>query len=358
MLKKTLLLAVAGMLLGGHLPCYAQPDKTANPLLVHSNAPVQFKNVTAKVIRDASAQAISKANTLVQQIVEVPAGGKTFANTMMVFDEVNYALSDLQSKVYLIASTYSDDSTRNAAIAEAGNLDIFFKNLYLNEGLYKAIKSYSTVAALLRPDQQKFLNETVFSFEKNGMKLNKDDRSTLSAINEKITTLGLQFDKNIAEWNDSLVFTAAQLKGVPAEFLTKWKKGKDRYVVSTITSNYSAVVENADNEDIRKSMYMRYMSRAYPGNVQVLDSLLYYRDKYAKKLGFTTYAEYALADKMAAKPANVWSFENDLISKLTPNVTKELATLGQVKTQGGAGSPVINQWDMAYYNKKLLNQKY
>ncbi|MEJ7679423.1 MAG: M3 family metallopeptidase [Segetibacter sp.] len=91
----------------------------------------------------------------------------------------------------------------------------------------------------------------------------------------------------------------------------------------------------------------------------MLDSLFYYRHKFANKLGFRSYAEYAVVDKMAASPAHVWKFENDLVAKLTPFVTDQMNELKQLKKQLNPDlTDSIYEWDLSYYRKKLLDTKY
>ena len=79
----------------------------------------------------------------------------------------------------------------------------------------------------------------------------------------------------------------------------------------------------------RRQMYYKYNNRAYPKNMTVLDSLLYYRKQYAAKLGYNSYAAYKLTDKMAGVPQAVWNFENGLAEKLAPKVTSDLASITQ-----------------------------
>jgi Zn-dependent oligopeptidase len=62
---------------------------------------------------------------------------------------------------------------------------------------------------------------------------------------------------------------------------------------------------------------------------------------------------------MAAKPENVWAFENDLIQKLTPLVTDEMKTLKAFKKEVSPTEPeTFESSDFAYYSKKMLNAKY
>src|SRR5205085_2778771 len=141
----------------------------------------------------------------------------------------------------------------------------------------------------------------------------------------KLTKLGIEFDRNIAESKDSVEFTETELKGVLAATKTPWKRANGKYMVYINGPNYSEVMSNADDQEVRKKIFVHYNNRAYPKNLVTLDSLFFYRDKFAKLLGFDSYAAYSVVDKMAGSPAKVWAFEKDLVSKLTPNVTKELA---------------------------------
>lgn len=333
----------------------------SNPLLVRSSERIQFNKVTAPVIRQAVASLIDVSNVRVKRISDVPAKAQTSANTLMAFDELYYDLGDLSMKLGLIASTYPDDSARDAANNEAERLSVYVNNLFLNEGLYKALKQFASASTSkqIKPNHEKFLRETILLFEKNGMKLTAPQRKELQVLNEKIISYGIQFDRNLAEYKDSVQFTEEELKGVPASTKDPWKRANGKYMVTVNGPNATEVLSNADSDATRRTMYLRYNNRAYPKNIKVLDSLFYYRQQFAKKLGFKSYAEYALIDKMAATPATVWSFEYDLIDKLTSHVTEELNELRQVKHQLQPNvSDSIYEWDLSYYRKKLLDTKY
>lgn len=332
-----------------------------NPLLVHSNAPIAFNKVNATIIRDAVNRIISLSDARVKKITSIKENAQTLANTLMAADELNYDINDLSIKLSLISSTYPDDSTRNAANSEAQKLSVYANNLFLNEALYNSLKRYasSAPAKQLKPSHQKFLRETILFFEKNGMKLSTGERQQVQQLNEKLIGFGVQFDRNIAEYKDSIEFSEKELEGVPQNTKAPWKRANNKYMVYVNGPNYTEVMTNANNSDTRKAMLLRYNNRGYPKNIETLDSLFYYRNQFAKKLGFTSYAGYALADKMAASPANVWKFENDIIDRLSPLVTNELNDLRELKHLQHPEMPdTIFDWDMAYYRKKLLDTKY
>lgn len=332
-----------------------------NILLTHSNNPIVFDKVDAPVISEAVTQLIKISDERIKKIVEVSKDKQTISNILLATDELYYNLSDLQQKLGLIAATYTDDTARDIANSENDKLSVYAINILLNEPLYKALKYFETSASAknLNPSEKKFIHETILSFEKNGMKLNPEERKKLEAINKKAIELGSAFDKNIAESKDSVQFTLDQLKGIPQDVLDTWKTADGNYVVYVNGPNYIKISQYAEGDYARRTMYIHYNNRAFPTNMEVLDSLFYYRDQMAHTLGYKSYAEYALVDEMAKTPETVWKFQNDLVEKLSPLVTKELTVLKDLKkhhTPTGADS--LFAWDISYYSKMLLDTKY
>ena len=339
----------------------AQNQMLSNPLLIHSNNPIPFNKINAANIKDATSALIKVTDQRVKAITAIPAGKKTVANTLMPFDELNYDLNDLSAKISLVSSTYADDATRNEANDQIQVLGSYGSDLYLNEPLYKALKTFSlsATAKTLSPTQKKFLNENIIAFEINGMKLDQKGRDALKITNDKIIEFGNQFDKNIAEFKDSIEFSLADLQGLHEQTIKPWKRANGKYMLRINGPNYLDIMKYADIEATRRAMYLKYQNRAYPANMATLDSLFFYRQKLADQLGYKTYAEYALVTKMAKKPEKVWAFLDDLKDKLTPHVGPELDELKALKKeQHPEAAAVINAWDIYYYENRLLDSKY
>ncbi len=357
MLKKILFMAAL-------LPCaagYAQTNTTTNPLLIHSNQPIHYESIDATAIKEATTDVIAKCDKEIKAITAIPAGKQTVANTLMQFDELSYDLSDLITKIGVVASTYGEDKTRDEANAQEEKLSSYGSDIYLDVSLYKALKGFagSAIAKTLRPDQKKFLRETLVSFEINGTKLDDAGRAALKKTNEKIISYGTQFDKNIAEYKDSARFTAKEVQGVPEPIARSWKRADGSYIVTVNGPNYINILKYADDPNTRRIMLLKYQNRAYPANIKALDSLFFYRQQLADELGFKTYAEYALVQKMAAKPSSVWHFLDDLHDKLTPHVPEANAELKAFKHKLNPELPdTLYAWDGSYYGKKLLDAKY
>lgn len=331
--------------------------KHSNPLLAHTSTPIPFDRIDTAIIDDATKTILEQAEATIKNLKSVKT--PTFENTVKAFDELQYPINNLSLKLSLIASTYQDDVIRNDAQSQTEKLSLYLSNLYLDEGLYNALKSYAKIARNLPPNHAKVLRENLVTFEKNGMKLDAAARKDLKKLNEKLVYYGSQFDKNVASFKDSVTFREADLKGIPDPIKSEWKKADGSYNVIINGPNYSNISKYAASSEARKTMLLHYMNRAYPENMKVLDSLFYYRDVYAKRLGFRSYSAYSVLDKMAGTPEKVWSFLDDLGAKLKDQAAAEIEELSDLKKQlDPALDSRIYEWDLAYYQNQLLDTKY
>ncbi|MEJ0080181.1 MAG: M3 family metallopeptidase, partial [Puia sp.] len=341
-------------------PAYSQPPVKENPLLIHSNNPIAWNNVNANVIRNAVEQVVQLSDQRVKNIVGTVKPGTGPGSTLVALDHLFYDIYDLDMKMQLISNSSPSDSTRNAAERGDQVLTDYQTALSLNEPLYKTIKAYNSQSGpSLKPNQKKFIQEQIQYLENNGMKLDSVDRKELQAIKDKITLLGIEFDRNIGTSRDSLRFSETDLQGIPDNLKLKWKRPDGEYILYINAPNAEDISKYAVSDATRRQMYYRYNNRAYPKNIAVLDSLLYYRKQYAGKLGYNSYAAYKLTDKMAGIPQAVWNFEYGLAEKLAPKVTSDLASIRGIKHQMHPELPdTIFAWDVEYYKNILLDTKY
>jgi thimet oligopeptidase len=319
-----------------------------------------FAKVTPAMIEEAVTNTIGNADSLIKQVSSIAPGKHTVENTLVALDRLTYDISNLIMKLNLIQSTSTIAEVRNSANDEVNRLRIYSITISLNEPFYKALVGLQNEAGKkLTAPQQKLLTESIEGFERQGMKLPEEKRKELEAVNAKVIQLGSVFQRNIAESRDSIYFAAEELEGVPQADRNAWKQPDGRYLVYVNTPNYVTIGENADVPETRRKFYLAYSNRAYPANISVLDSLLYYRNVLANKLGFRSFAEYALDDKMAEKPANAWKFQDDLQEKLEPHVTREMAIMRELKKQLHPQlGDTVHAWDVNYYTRKLKDERY
>ena len=314
---------------------YSQSAKKidSNPFIGYTNSPLQLDKLTVEVLEQASAAFYKIQGERIKLITSVPKGTHNFTNSLAVFDKIQAANNEWMARNMVISYTSTSEALRDKASSEGEKINAFSSNIFLNRELYLAVANFaaSYSSKKLLPDQKKYLEETLFAFEKNGMKFSESSRKEVAVLNERVSKLEAQFGNNIFGVADSLLLNDDDVRGIPPDVSKRWKKSGDSYIVQITEMNYRDVMKYADKDSIRHRIYLHYKNRAYPANSFVLDSMLYYRQLLATKLGFSSYASYKLADKMAANSQNVWNFLDDLVNRLKPAITSNINELRRIK---------------------------
>src|SRR5205814_785099 len=185
---------------------------------------------------------------------------------------------------------------------------------------------------------------------------------------KQLAKLGTDFDTNIANAKRPVVFTKAELEGMPEDFLSKpgIKTGDDTYtVLANVTWQFNAVEENAKSEATRKKLYIARETLAMEKNVPLLNQMLTLRNKIALRLGYKSWDDFQTEPRMAKTGAAAQNYIDDLVAGIEPKFAAELSELQKMKqldaqpSEGGAfAAPRINIWDWRYYQNQLKKQKF
>jgi thimet oligopeptidase len=331
-----------------------------NPLLYALNEPVRFADIALEHLPAAEQAAVARTQAQLQQIYQVPAAARTFTNTMLAYDELLDQLGQTTSFLFLLMSVCANAPRRDQARASVEALEKFGNQLALDEDLYRAVKEYAQTpeAAALGGWQAKFLHETVRNFERDGFALPKPERDELKKLQDQLTELGNQFYKHIAEHQDELVLTEAEMAGLPADYQQARRRDDGSYTVGLDYPSYQPFMQYAHNAEARKQLYIKFLNRAKATNLPVLADILRLRRQVAQRLGYPTYAAYRQAVLMAKQPRTVWDFENDLWAKVRPKAQADYQELLQVKQGQEATAQALMPWEQGYYRTQLLRDKY
>jgi len=337
-------------------------SSSANPLLGKFNDVIQFADLTAEHIKEATDVSIKEARESLTKLYAIPKEQRTFDNTMLELDNIYNKAGNVYGSVYLMGSTHPDDAARNQADEGKAEFAKFFNEISLDENLYRAVKDYSETAEAksLTGYKARFTQKTVEDFERNGFALPKEKRDELKAINDKLADLTILFQKNIAEVSDYLMVDETEIDGLQEDYKNARRQEDGKYKIDLTYPSYVPFMKFSNSESARKKLYTLYNNRAATKNPEVLIKVLILRQQMAELLGFKTYAEYRTGDRMAKTPQNVWDFENNLIDKLKEKAQidyDELLSVKRVKL-GDETIDVIQPWESGYYNNILLKEKY
>ena len=339
----------------------AQSD-SGDPLPGKFNQPIEFANLTPEYVQQASDLAISQAKESFEKLYAIPKEQRTFDNTMLELDNIFNSVGNVANTINLMSNVHPNDAIRDKAVECDVMFSKFFNEVELDENLYRAVKDYSESAEAksLTGYKAKFVQETVEDFERNGFALSKEKRDHLKEINDKLSDLSIMFRKNIADVDDYLIVKETQIEGLQEEYKNARRQEDGSYKIDLSYPSYIPFMKFSNSEETRKELYTMFNNRAAKSNLEVLIKVLMLRKEMAELLGFKTYADYRVGDRMAKLPQNVWDFENNLVDRLKEKAQMDYDELLVVK-RGKLGDEtidVIQPWESGYYNNILLKEKY
>jgi thimet oligopeptidase len=305
---------------------------------------------------------ITNANAALDQIGRLQPPDVNFNNTLRALDDVNYGISLTENRLEIIKETSTDAALRDAATDQIKVIEEWAVGLDYREDVYRAVKAYAGTRPQLAGEDAKLLKDTMRDYTRAGLDLPKEQRDEVEALRKKLSGLTTDFETHVTQAEHKMTFSKAALAGVPDDFLSQKGVTNDDgtfSIMANITWHFLTVMENATNEKTRLQLQTARDNLAKAENVPLLQQILVLRDTLAHKLGYKTWADYAIEIKMAGTAARAEDFLEKLKAGLQPKFDAEIAEFRALKVRetGEAGAQ-IHLWDWRYYANQLKKDKY
>ena len=363
--KRTL--AVAGAALCLLSAC----DNTMNPLLTDSTLPYgapQFDKIKTEHYLPAFEQAITEAKAEIDAIVNNP-DSPTFENTVAALDEAGGRLNDVASIFYNLMEADTNEEMQAVAEKVSPMMTEYSMYVSLNEPLFARVKAVHESAEGLEPDQARLLEKTWKSFVRGGANLGAEDKETYSKLSEQLSLLTLQYGKNVLAATNAFTMNIteeADLEGLSdfvreAAAQTAKSKEMEGWAFDLSAPSYGAFMKYSTHRDLRQKMWMAYNTRATEGensNIDLCRQIAELRLKIANILGYETYADYALEERMAKNPQTVNEFIEKLLAPSLPAAKAEVKELYEYARSNGFEDTEIQPWDFGFWSEKLMAARY
>lgn len=365
-MRKTLLTAVAvatSIMTQAQNPFFEEFKGTP-----HGTAP--FDRISLSHYEPAIDRGIKLGLQGVDKIVNNPEA-PTFENTIVALENAGQDLDRVLNVFYPLESAMSDDAFMELSVKITPRLSEYSTSISLNEGLWERIKTVYDNADTTRlsPEDRMLLKRTYESFTRKGALLQGADREKYSKLSSRLSELTTTFGQNtLKELNTYKIWLKAEdLDGltesaVEAAALAAKENGREgEYLFTLDAPVYSAFMKNSSRRDLREKMWRLYSGRNIKGeynNIPVMKEIAETRLAIANLLGYRTYADYSLANTMAAKTENVYKLLNSLRDAYKPAQKAEFAELEAFATKMEGKPMQLKPWDYSYYSNKLRNAKY
>ena len=356
---------------GGILCLLSSCDNKMNPLLTDSTLPYgapQFDKIKTEHYLPAFEQAITEAKAEIDAIVNDP-DAPTFENTIAALDEAGGRLNDAAGIFYNLMEADTNDQMQGIAEKVSPMMTEYSMYVSLNEPLFARVKAVHESAEGLEPDQARLLEKTWKSFVRSGANLGAEDKGTYSKLSEQLSLLTLQYGKNVLAATNALTLNLteeADLEGLPdfvreAAVETAKSKEMEGWAFDLSAPSYGAFMKYSTRRDLRQKMWMAYNTRATEGensNIELCRQIAESRLKIANILGYETYADYALEERMAKNPQTVNEFIQKLLEPSLPAAKAEVKELYEYARANGFEDSEIQPWDFGFWSEKLKDARY
>ena len=317
---------------------------------------------TPEAVDASMKDAIAKANAALDQIGAQDLSKVTFKSTVGALDDLTYRAGIAANKATIIKETNTNPAMRTAAEGAVKAFQDWAVGIDYREDVYKAIEAFADTNPKLTGEDEKLLKETLRDYRRAGLALPPDQRKEVEQLRKELSKLGTDFDTNIVKATAPVMFTKADLDGLPESFLASpgIKTGDDVFtVMANVTWQFNTVEENAKSEATRKQLYVIRETLAKDTNVPLLNQMVALRNKIALRLGYKSWDDYQTEVKMAKTGANAEKYISDLVSGIQPKFGSEVAELQKLKAADtNDPNARIMVWDWRYYSNQRNKQKY
>ncbi|HZC87457.1 MAG TPA: M3 family metallopeptidase, partial [Steroidobacteraceae bacterium] len=298
---------------------------------------------------------LRRADAAIARVVALK-GAHTIANTLRPYDDAvtELALATNQASVLYGVGVTSELRDKAQALTQEANAAS--TALSLNQPLYRAL------AALPAPADaatRHYLERTLLEYRLAGVDRDDATRAKVKALQDKTTELGLAFERAVHDDVRTVVAEKGQLDGLPPDYLAAHPADADGHVkITTDPPDAWPAEKFASNAQLRHDLFLAAESVGYPANGATLRALLTARAELAQLLGYTTWADFAMADQMMGSPARLREYLQRIDDASREPAAREAAALLAFAREREPSLTQIPEADARYWQEQYRRAKY
>ncbi|MBM4279491.1 MAG: M3 family metallopeptidase [Deltaproteobacteria bacterium] len=280
-----------------------------------------------------------------------------------------------------LMGTRNEQALREAQQAAQPKVVLALMELSQSEPVFRALSRLqaSPTFASLTPSRRRIVEKRLVDAKLSGIGLAGAAKDRFNAIEQELSEQSTRFSNHVLDatkaWSLTLT-TADEVDGLPpswramASAAAAAAEGPGNpavgpWKVTLDFPSYGPFLRYATRRDLRERVYRASIGRASEldaaadtdgaagrDNRPLIARILQLRHEKAQLLGYASYADVSLAQKMAPSVAAVHQLLDELRAVSRPVAEDELAELERL-----AGHP-IRQWDVEFFAEKLREQRY
>jgi peptidyl-dipeptidase Dcp len=346
----------------------------ANPLLASWTTPFglpPFEAIEPEHFRAAFDRAMETHRAEIEGIAAEKAE-PSFENTIAALETSGRDLRRTSAVFFNLSGSHTNDALQAIEREMAPRLARHRSAIMMNAALY------ARVAALferretlgLSDEEARVLDRYQTMFVRAGAQLEPAAKERLTAITERLATLGTQFSQNVlADEKDYLLVLEeeADLAGLPdfvrdAAARTAEERGiAGKHAVTLSRSSIEPFLQFSARRDLREKAFLAWISRGESGgatdNRAIIAEIVALRAERARLLGYESFAAYKLDDTMARTPQAAMDLLREVWTPALRRAGRERDALQELVREEG-GNFELAPWDWRYYAEKRRKREH
>lgn len=324
-----------------------------------------FNLIQISDIKEAILKGIEIENNEIENIISSPHE-PTFENTVEAYEKTGSILDNATTYMYNMLSANTSIELENLAEEMSSILSEHSSDILHNKKLWKRIKIVEDEVKSSNDEEKKMLYHKICcSFKRSGANLNDGDKKKLRKIKTELSKLTLKFSRNNLRETNSFILhltNPEDLDGLPKTQIEQARiaakeKGLEGWIITLHAPSYLPFMTYSKKRDLRKKLYMAYNTKCTHNNVNnnfdIVRSIVNYRLELANLLGYKTYADYVLENRMAENTKNVQDFLHQLVSAYKDKALQEVDEVKKIAHDMDGENIQLQPWDFSYYAHNL-----
>ena len=344
-----------------------------NPFLKNTELP-DFSALQPQFVEPAITQVLDDNRRAINDLLD-KIGEPTWDSFILPLEELEDRLDKVWSPVGHLNGVMNSPEWRQAYESVLPKLTEYHTELGQNRKLYEAYKKFAESAEYKQLDEArcKVIDNALRDFRLSGVALEGDAKKRYGELRKLLAELTTKFSNNVLDatqgWSKH-VTDENSLRGIPVTALQSYQQAAkarslDGFVITLDAPAYLPVMQYADDRELRRELYTAYSTRASDqgpqagqwDNSELMTQILAARHELAQLLGFSNYAEYSLATKMAETTDEVIDFLEDLAHRSRAMASDEYRELQEFAARELAIAD-LQVWDVPYASEKLRLARY
>ncbi|QYD71439.1 M3 family metallopeptidase [Paraburkholderia edwinii] len=298
------------------------------------------------------------------------ADAPTFDNTVAAFDAAGATLDRVRLAFDNLCASESPAELQAVEREMAPRLAAHDSQVAMHARFFARLDAVHRQAQSLNlsEEQQRLLQRVHTDFIRTGAALEGTARERFAAIAVQLAELQTQFSQNVLADESTYqlpLASEAELAGLP-DFLraaargAARERGVDGHVITLARSLVQPFLTFSTRRDLRETAWRAWTTRGEtPGrdNRPLAGQILALRAEQARLLGYDSFADYALSDRMAGNAGAVDQLFSQVWEPAKASAARERAAL--VEHAAALGEPTdIEPWDWYYLAEKVRVARY